>query len=698
MSKDKIAYIIISLISLIAIQLCYGIKVLYPSNISWLMSVYGDWGTHYLGWAFYRNDQWTFPVGEITSYYHPIGTNIGFTDSIPLLAIFFKIFDAVLPEDFQYFGLWLYSCHFLIGFYMYKILKYYNVKPIAMLFGVIIVVFSPVLLYRGLHPALCAQWLLLASYYNFCRKATPDNVMGYNKNQLVIIMLSATITPYLTAMVIGFSIIIPLKNYFIDKALSIKKLILIPFFSVLSVLCIWFVIGLLGNSETNLATVSTYGQYALNLNFFINSFGRFSKFLPDLGLISTAQEEGFAYLGIGGILMLITATVYFILGLINKRCIALNLKYYYLLVLMCGLFVIFAVSGTVTCGKTVLFTIKVPAFIQNTGDVFRAVGRFVWPFYYLVLIFSFIVIVKMRVNLNVKVLFLFLMVSLQLYDISSLIASRNLKYGAYHTKLQDEKWIPLIKTFNGIVTYPPFSSDFAYEMDYQDIAFLAYKSKTTVTNGYVAREKITLAQKYSDTVTAMLMRGEVYSNKLYITSIDNLENFKVAISKDKVTVIKMDSLVAVFSKGIKLPEIIHNTVNVSWADSITNFYERNTFYKSEIQLKDSQTVLANIDKYMYSNDVLNLRGWAIDRATTNPGDSIFIGLKGKKEIFITPTKLMERPDIVVAHNVKNINTGFSLISMTNKIPQDKYQIIIIVKTKGGLTAKYTDKFISTIQK
>ncbi len=37
---------------------------LQPSNINWLMTARHDWGTHYLGWAFYKNEPWHFPIGK----------------------------------------------------------------------------------------------------------------------------------------------------------------------------------------------------------------------------------------------------------------------------------------------------------------------------------------------------------------------------------------------------------------------------------------------------------------------------------------------------------------------------------------------------------------------------------------------------------------------------------------------------------
>src|SRR4030095_5804229 len=140
---------------------CYGLHTLWPGNTSWLMTIKHDWGTHYLGWLFYQHEPWHFPLGEVHNYFAPGGTNVGFTDSIPLLAILFKLISFILPGEFQYFGIWLLLCHLLTAYYTILLFRRFKVKDIYTFFAVIFIAANPVLIYRGMHPALCAQWMLL---------------------------------------------------------------------------------------------------------------------------------------------------------------------------------------------------------------------------------------------------------------------------------------------------------------------------------------------------------------------------------------------------------------------------------------------------------------------------------------------------------------------------------------------------------
>jgi hypothetical protein len=83
----------------------------HPTSTDWLM-IYEDGAQHLLGWLFFRNAFWAFPLGSVSSFCYPLGTTIGFTDSIPWVAVIAKGISPVLPADFQYFGLWLGLCFF----------------------------------------------------------------------------------------------------------------------------------------------------------------------------------------------------------------------------------------------------------------------------------------------------------------------------------------------------------------------------------------------------------------------------------------------------------------------------------------------------------------------------------------------------------------------------------------------------------
>ncbi|WP_306568654.1 DUF6311 domain-containing protein, partial [Flavobacterium lindanitolerans] len=369
--SERVNYLGIVLITIILYGLTYGFKTLDPTNINWLMSAYHDWGTHYLGWAFYRAEDWTFPLGTIENYNYPNGTNIGFTDSIPLMALLIKPFSSFLPDDFQYFGIWLLSCYFLLGIYSFKVFRVLNIKPLYSLLATIMIIANPVLVYRGLHPALCAQWLIVSSFYYFLRDSKSNNAISINIHQVCLLAISALITPYLTAMIAIFNVILPVKHYFFDKSLSKKLSFFFPFLSFFIVLVIWYVLGMIDvQGSMNLAYHESYHLMSFNLNSFYNSYGYYSEFLPRFELFSDKQYEGFAYLGFGMIILVISMIAFLMVKFLKR---AYTIKNKYFLLFGAGFFIMFfAMTNQVSLGNKILFGYPLPGFIEKIYFTFRA--------------------------------------------------------------------------------------------------------------------------------------------------------------------------------------------------------------------------------------------------------------------------------------------------------------------------------------
>lgn len=682
-------YIVSFIIAIIVYQVTYGFATLDPTNINWLMSVYHDWGTHYLGWAFYRNDPWGYPLGNTQSYFYPIGTNVGFTDTIPLLAFIFKIFSGILPEDFQFYGIWLLLCYFLTAFYSIKIFNLYKTNSILIILAVIIITSNPVLVFRGIHPSLCAHWLLLASLYNYLQKSTSENVLRINRNQVLLFFLSATINPYLALMLAGFNVIIPFRHYFYDNTLSLKKAIIFPLVSFLIGLVFWIVFGLLVfSNNTNLDVGNIYGLYAFNLNSFFNSFGYYSKFIPHLGMVTDQQHEGFGYLGMGMIIIVGIAFVYLLFRTFTNKAYFNGKRILLPLFALCFFLFLFSVSNKVSWGTEVLFTYKALPIIEKIGNIFRATGRFIWIVYYVIIIFSLVLFFKIKANKATKIIVMVLLTGLQLYDIENLLTSRDLKSGEFHTKLDDAQWIKIFKNFDEIITYPPFTNNLVYAMDYQDLSFLALKSKKPITNGYVARENLTESQAYKDTLSATIRRGEINENQIFITTPKYLDEFKVLFYKDNVQVKRLNNFIFIFSKAKTIQNLFKESdEDTKFIDSVYHFYNSKSKYKIlEKKLSETNNLQFNIEVYSYDSDIMNISGWAFNKNnnTTNP-DSIFLSLSNKTKTFLIPAKLIKREDIAQVYKNKNLtNPGFSATIFTDKIPKENYELGIAIRDNKGV--------------
>ena len=97
------------ILGMIIFMLIYGVKIINPAYEEWIYQKSGDINQHYIGWQFYRKSDWSFPIGLIEGLSEQ-KVSMMYTDSIPLFAVFFKILSPLLPETFQYMGLWGVFC------------------------------------------------------------------------------------------------------------------------------------------------------------------------------------------------------------------------------------------------------------------------------------------------------------------------------------------------------------------------------------------------------------------------------------------------------------------------------------------------------------------------------------------------------------------------------------------------------------
>ena len=673
-------------------HICYGLEIIIPTNINWLLSAYHDWGQHYLGFAYFRDAPWSFPLGDMHNYFYPLGTNVGFTDSIPLLAVLIKPFSSFLPSDFQYFGAFMFLAFVLNALFTLKILRLYKVNLILILGAIVIVNTSPLLLYRGMHPALTAHWLIIASIYYYVSSTSKIHALKANWIQVLLFVLSAGIHPYLAAMVYGFSIILPLKNYFYDKSISLKSACFFPVISLISGLFLWFVLGMIGvKGGTTVTDSGNYGISTFNLNSFFNPYELSSQFLPALKATSINQLEGFAYLGLGMMIIAFIALIYTLYLVFIKRFLK---KYFYILPLLAltTLLLLFSISHIVTLGDTVLFEAPIPSFIKTLGAIFRANGRFAWPFYYFLILFSIIIFSKTAINKNFKTsIFLFLL-CLQVYDIQHVFTSKDLPYGTFDTKLNDDKkWISIFSEFDEIITYPPYLNTMVYNQDYQDLMFLANKAKTPITTGYVARMKS--IHIFKDSLERSITKGtfNVDKNSIYVTTSEFINTFQTPIYQNKLTIKKLDDFLLIYSNKIDLENFFNNSViDKKRQDSIFNTISNNiekashNFKKINNSLLENKNVVKHgLDEVTITDNTLKIRGWVFEeQAETNINDSIFVTLTNKQDSYIFGTNLISRPDVTAYFNKQNIDScGFDKLIFGDNLPVDKYDIGFIIKNK-----------------
>ncbi len=315
------------LIGLLVFSFLTGWGIVDPKNISWLMR--GDPATNYLGWEFFRGTPLTqWPIGANLGYGLGFQNSIMNTDSIPLVAIFFKLFNLILPEVFQYQGIWLLVCFILQAVFSWKLMRLFINNTSHLIVGTLFFSLSPILLYRisignDGHLALAAHWLILAALFFYFRSDRLD------WRWPVLICVSVLVMPYLFAMVlvIWFAAVIrALSKKLISKVLLAKHIFIV-------FLLIFLVMWASGYFMFNSVGVSSgYEQFRWTLSSPIDPSlpGGFewSRILEDLPQLS-GDAEGFSYLGSGVIflflLLLIINIKQYYMRLKKKRLIFVNI-------------------------------------------------------------------------------------------------------------------------------------------------------------------------------------------------------------------------------------------------------------------------------------------------------------------------------------------------------------------------------------
>ena len=129
-----------------------------------------------------------------------------------------------------------------------------------------------------------------------------------------------------------------------------------------------------------------YGYYKLNLTSIINPISEtpngiinWSLFLPEIPKSwEEGEGEGFNYLGIGGIFLLIIGIFYIFFNFTEFK----KKKYrpYFLIII---LFSLIALTNRISFANNLLFEIELPKYIYGILSIVRASGRLFWPVYYL---------------------------------------------------------------------------------------------------------------------------------------------------------------------------------------------------------------------------------------------------------------------------------------------------------------------------
>ncbi len=434
--RDKyhiaIVFALGAIVGLTVFLTIYGFGILNFTDDTLIVNGYieKDIVQHYAGWIFYRESPWQFPLAVGQNLAYPYGSSITYTDSIPLFAVFFKLFRNILPETFQYFGIFVLLCFMLQGGFGALLADLFSDNFLVNTISAGIFTMSPVLIERAFrHCTLTAHFFILASLYFYFRNKGRTDFKAFLPF-FVINAFVITIHPYFLPITFGIMFAFCAESFVLQKNRVISVL------SLLGSMAITLFIGWAMGAfyiKGRMPDIG-YGYYNMNLNAFYNpvsrGFDNWSKVL-EIKPNMLGEIEGFNYLGLG-VLIFIPVAIFILLFLYKKNIIKYVINFaknHFGFLFSLTALTIFAIGDWVRFGGLELFRLPFP---ENTNEgifgLFRANGRFGNLLVYTIVLFVIRAISRIPKK-QISAVLCTVLLAIQIFDMRGALIS---KYRYFH--------------------------------------------------------------------------------------------------------------------------------------------------------------------------------------------------------------------------------------------------------------------------
>ncbi|MGH6614178.1 DUF6311 domain-containing protein [Sphingomonas sp.] len=505
-------YVPLALIALASVMFASWMHLgaLDPRQVGWLLDG-NDHGQNSIGLIAYLRARAFWPSLHDPLLMAPEGLNVALTDSNPLLALVLRPFAGwLLPDGWQYAGLWLFACLMLQVSFAWALIRPFTRDRMAAFVATALLAGTPVLFARYGHLNLCAQWLILWALWLFIDRRRSRLPFAW----AAALGVSGLIHPYLLIMVAAIWASALLRLAVTEP----QARRLVAGTAALGTGTMVAVAWWLGYLAEPLASTGTYGGFGLALDALWNPGNDgYSALLPAAAWRGAQGFEGMNYLGAGLLLLTVLACYARARGIAprpDEEAPALRS--------LLWLLPAFAVLTLVAIGPALIWrgqmiaTIPLPPRWIDVLDPVRASGRMFWPVYYAIAFASLAIVCRMqtaRLALSVALI-------LQLIDIAPMLVvirglSARADQPAVYYRTTDPRWAGLVAGASAIEIHP-------YEA-YRDLAVLEEVSWRAITACrpvplryfYASREPRSIRERM-ERDAVRLSAGEIDPSRLYV--------------------------------------------------------------------------------------------------------------------------------------------------------------------------------------
>ncbi len=505
-SKFATDVVVSAILVSLAIQLTIGWGTLNPMHVGWL---HQDPAQHYLGWAFFRDEPWAFPLTFTGRLGYPLGTPIALTDSIPLVAIPLKLISALLPHPFQYIGLF-YAISLLLNFLFGLLLaRRIGYARTSSYFVASFFLISPIVLWRlhG-HAGLSAHWVLLSSLYYYL---WPVRRLPRQLPHFIICLLTAAIHAYLVPMTFLVAAASAVRSVAERHTTALRAGVEVVCLAC-SVLALLYILGTVGPDVLDGAAEGGYRTFSTNLLALIDP-----QYWPGLlygGLPNAMPYAGYEYLGLG-VISLFVLTLPSIIPEMRGLPHSVTLP----LIAVCLILSALAVSARITLGPWVIADIPLPSGIEKLMGIFRVSDRFFWLPYYVILLGIFYVARR----LPFSTLALAAALCIQIADLRPMFASISSTVSQEQGDRPDLAEVAAaLSGVSHLTVLPMWRCNFAETplgtSGFRDFGFLALELGTTLNDFNPSRWTTQAMHFHCDQSPAEFLSGRLADDTAYIVS------------------------------------------------------------------------------------------------------------------------------------------------------------------------------------
>lgn len=514
----KIVFFLGCVIGAVCFLYLWGFEYLNIYNIDWIMYPAGtDFAFAGIGSIEFLQEPWAFPPGIINNLIYPNQTSIIYIDGVPIFALLFKCLASIIPGTFQYFGIWGFLCFVLQGGFAAIIMHKYTRNWLLSVVASVFFIMSPFICMKIFrHISMSGQWIILAALAIVWYRDSSFIRRHEFSVWIVTCMLSVSILAYFTAMVYSILIIyiwcrlLESRN----KRHMIKKMTFLFLCTAIGcALVFWLCGGFVKGLETS---SMDYGTYPSNLNGLINPLWA-SYILQSLPL-GNASYEGYCWLGLGIIVGLILCFFSRIEeGFPNKAIVINSLPFIVISVCLLA----FSATNKMMFGNWVLVDIHLPAFLLKLCSMFRTSGRFVWPVYYMILIWVLGSILTRASREGAKLFIISLLLTIQILDYSKFYQhfSKQESESRFKTSLNSVFWNDLKLNYDHIY-FVPFSGKTSHET-WGEITWAAVQNRIKLNTFWLGRYPLKKIMEGMEQKTTELNQGKMGEREIVVLNMLN---------------------------------------------------------------------------------------------------------------------------------------------------------------------------------